>query len=309
MRACSSGVSFGISRSGSSAGSPGGSEPSGSSRAARWPCMRIALTSAIAAATPPSSSVVGSGRRRRRGAGARALRRGRAAPRRRPRRPPRARGAARDPAALRERLRVALEEVAPLLRDGGGVVEVLLEEQRGVARVRSVDVGTSHVHFRCSSGRVATRARAREPPRSSSPKKRQTRADEHGRELEAALRAHPRRDERDTSAAGSGGAGATRARRGSRRSRSTRGSRRRSPPSASRARSWRSRLRRSTVGDPIGARARRARCARRRAPGRRAAAAAGGASGGEGGRSRRRLSGVTRTPAGPPLPRGSALIA
>src|SRR5439155_14717342 len=50
------GVSLGIRRSGSSAGSPGGSEPSGSSRAARWPCMRYALTSAIAAATPPKSS-------------------------------------------------------------------------------------------------------------------------------------------------------------------------------------------------------------------------------------------------------------
>src|SRR5204863_395694 len=32
-----------------------GSEPSGSRRAARWPCVRCALTSAIAAATPPSS--------------------------------------------------------------------------------------------------------------------------------------------------------------------------------------------------------------------------------------------------------------
>ena len=46
--------------SASSAGSPGGSEPSGSSRAARWPCVRYALTSAIAAATPPSSSSSGS---------------------------------------------------------------------------------------------------------------------------------------------------------------------------------------------------------------------------------------------------------
>ena len=64
MRAWSSGVSFGSSRSGSSAGSPTGSEPSGSSCAARWPCMRWALTSAIAAATPPSSSRVGRQRRR-----------------------------------------------------------------------------------------------------------------------------------------------------------------------------------------------------------------------------------------------------
>ena len=43
----------GRSRVSSSAGSPIGSEPSGSRRAARWPCIRYALTSAIAAATPP----------------------------------------------------------------------------------------------------------------------------------------------------------------------------------------------------------------------------------------------------------------
>ena len=71
MRRCSSGVSLGIRRSGSSAGSPTGSEPSGSRWAARWPCMRCALTSAIAAATPPRSSSSGvalggaAGRRRR----------------------------------------------------------------------------------------------------------------------------------------------------------------------------------------------------------------------------------------------------
>src|SRR5919197_579453 len=55
MRACSSGVSFGSSRSGSSDGSPTGSEPSGSRRAARWPWVRNAFTSAIAAAMPPRS--------------------------------------------------------------------------------------------------------------------------------------------------------------------------------------------------------------------------------------------------------------
>ena len=43
MRACSSGVSLGCSRSGSSAGSPTGSLPSGSRRAARWPCVRRRL--------------------------------------------------------------------------------------------------------------------------------------------------------------------------------------------------------------------------------------------------------------------------
>ena len=49
------GVSGGTSRVSSSAGSPIGSEPSGSSRAARWPCIRYALTRAIAAATAPRS--------------------------------------------------------------------------------------------------------------------------------------------------------------------------------------------------------------------------------------------------------------
>jgi len=55
MRRWSSGVSLGIRRSGSSAGSPTGSEPSGSRRAARWPCILCALTRAIAAATAPRS--------------------------------------------------------------------------------------------------------------------------------------------------------------------------------------------------------------------------------------------------------------
>ena len=41
---------------GSSAGSPTGSEPSGSSRAARWPCMRCALTRLVAAWTACSSA-------------------------------------------------------------------------------------------------------------------------------------------------------------------------------------------------------------------------------------------------------------
>src|SRR6187200_526939 len=56
MRAWTSGVSGGSSRVSSSAGSPIGSEPRGSSRAFRWPCMRYALTSDIAAATAPTSS-------------------------------------------------------------------------------------------------------------------------------------------------------------------------------------------------------------------------------------------------------------
>ena len=64
---------------GSSAGSPTGSEPSGSSRAARWPCMRCAFTSEVAAWTAWSSaaSATGAGggargRRHRLGGGHRA---------------------------------------------------------------------------------------------------------------------------------------------------------------------------------------------------------------------------------------------
>ncbi len=55
-------ISSGVrpSGSGSSAGSPSGSEPSGSSRAARWPCVRCALISDIAAWTACSSSRFGS---------------------------------------------------------------------------------------------------------------------------------------------------------------------------------------------------------------------------------------------------------
>src|SRR5262249_52827886 len=39
---------------------------------------------------------------------------------------------------------IALEKVAPLLRHGAGIVEVLLEKKRGVARVRAVDLRASH---------------------------------------------------------------------------------------------------------------------------------------------------------------------
>ena len=54
MRSMSSGVRS--TDSGSSAGSPRGTEPSGSSRAARWPCMRCALTTDVAACTAWSSA-------------------------------------------------------------------------------------------------------------------------------------------------------------------------------------------------------------------------------------------------------------
>ena len=107
--------------------------------------MRYALTSAIAAATPPSSSRVG----RLPSARARALR---GAARRRGVRRCRRCGLS----ALEQPLRgpgcvatssssLALEERAPLRRDGLRVLEVLLEQELGVARVQAVDVGHAHV--------------------------------------------------------------------------------------------------------------------------------------------------------------------
>ena len=99
--------------------------------------------------------------------------------------------------ATEERLGLAFEQVAPFLGHGAGVVEVLLEEQRCVAGVQPVDVGTSHVQDCCSSAaalpeRVARDHRDREPEEEADG------TDEHGRELEAALFAtHPRGDERD----------------------------------------------------------------------------------------------------------------
>ena len=65
MRRISS--SFRPTVAGSSAGSPTGSEPSGSSRAARWPCIRCALTSEVAACTAWSSAASATGRPPRRG--------------------------------------------------------------------------------------------------------------------------------------------------------------------------------------------------------------------------------------------------
>ena len=54
---------------------------------------------------------------------------------------------------------IALEEVAPLLRHGAGVVEVLLEKKRGVARVRAVDLRASHCSSVVAAAAGATRAR------------------------------------------------------------------------------------------------------------------------------------------------------
>src|SRR5881397_2101389 len=67
MRSTSEGIfakTSGVSPSGagSSAGSPGGSEPSGSRRAAMWPKWRNAFTSDIAAATCRKSSGIGTRR-------------------------------------------------------------------------------------------------------------------------------------------------------------------------------------------------------------------------------------------------------
>ena len=219
MRACSSGVSFGIRRSGSRAGSPGGSEPSGSSRAARCPCIRIALTSDIDAAMPPRSSLSSSATARSRSR-LRARRRAaaalRPASRGRPRRRRRARAAARGRAARCSSTSGSLSKsVAPFLRHGAGVVEVLLEEQRGVARVQSVNVGTSHVHVRCSRA-ASLPERLAEGDRDRHPEEEADGADEHGRKREARLagRPCPTRRARSRATAGSGGAGATRAPRG-----------------------------------------------------------------------------------------------
>ena len=97
-----------------------GSEPSGSSRAARWPCMRYALTSAIAAATPPSSSSSAAPQPAAAGAGAGASRRRRGV--RRVRRSVRSVSSSRArPGLRRDELAVAaLEERAPLGRHGSG---------------------------------------------------------------------------------------------------------------------------------------------------------------------------------------------
>ena len=146
--------------SGSSAGSPGGSDPSGSMRAARWPCVRCALTSDMAAATPPSSSSSAPRAalrrrharddRRRRGRGRGAClglheRSGRLVP------VPfflepleKACGAG---LRLQHRVRRALEQHAPLRRHRARIVEVLLEHQRGVTRIQSVDLRPGHPHL------------------------------------------------------------------------------------------------------------------------------------------------------------------
>src|SRR3954467_5177082 len=59
MRRISSSVRLTV--AGASAGSPTGSEPSGSSCAARWPCMRCALTRLVAAWTACSSAASATG--------------------------------------------------------------------------------------------------------------------------------------------------------------------------------------------------------------------------------------------------------
>ena len=141
IRACSSGVSFGSSRSGSSDGSPTGSEPSGSSRAARWPCVRCALTSAIAAATPPRSCRSGAAARR----GGAAVRQSRGRCRRRSSPRGSFSSSRAIPGVRRDELGItALEERAPLGRHRLGVLEVLVEQGTRVAGIQAVDVMRAH---------------------------------------------------------------------------------------------------------------------------------------------------------------------
>ena len=169
MRAWSSAVRVGSSRNGSSAGSPTGADPSGSSSAARCPCIRYALTSAIAAATPPSSSgsgaattgwssgtrgavAVGGGSatRRRLGdgsAGAGAVRGAGAVAVGGP-----GRGADSRQGAKNRGL-AAFEERAPLGGNGFGVLEVLVEEQTRVTGIEAVDVMHGYDLF-CSTPHV-----------------------------------------------------------------------------------------------------------------------------------------------------------
>ena len=142
MRSCSSSVRGGCSRVSSRAGSPIGSDPSGSRWALRWPCMRYAFTSDIAAATPPRSSSSGvHGRRALDG------RLGEA-----PARRPVARAAAApfpppSGASVDETLETgkrgqnalvaALEDLAPRRIHRLGIVEVLLEELPDVSGVQA----------------------------------------------------------------------------------------------------------------------------------------------------------------------------
>ena len=66
-----------------------------------------------------------------------------------------------EPRLGREQLfRRALKERAPLGRDGAGVVEVLLEQQRRIARVQSIDLGPAHSTHCCSRECGTTRANA-----------------------------------------------------------------------------------------------------------------------------------------------------
>ena len=120
--------------------------------------MRCAFTSAIAAATPPSSvsSMAPGWRARPAAAGASAAgslggRRGAA--------PPRVAVAALERLEQAEQAGMggdelavaALEELAPLLRDRVGILEVVLEQEPGVARVQAVDVVRTHMSSRAGS--------------------------------------------------------------------------------------------------------------------------------------------------------------
>ena len=181
-------------------GRPAARSRAGRVRAARWPCVRYALTSDIAAATPPSSSLV----RRRRLA---ARERGRS---RQPAREPPPADARSWPSPWKQleqprqaglqreqRFGLALEERPPLGRHRARIVEVLLEEQRRVARVQSVDLRPGHP-TPCCSRASGLPERTRGDDRDHHAEEEAGGDRHHGREREPLVpSAHRGGDERD----------------------------------------------------------------------------------------------------------------
>ena len=167
MRACSSGVSFGSSRSGSSDGSPTGSEPSGSSRAREVAVRAVRLDERHRRGDAAEQLRV-DGRRLRRlehrdrclggvGLGPRVADVVGPVPRKTLEQP-------REPGMGREQFGVAaLEERAPLGRHALRVLEVVVEQRACVAGVQAVDVVRAH------PGVVPTLPRMSFPPTRVSP--------------------------------------------------------------------------------------------------------------------------------------------
>ena len=153
IRAMSSGVR--PSGSGSSAGSPSGSAPSGSSCAARWPCVRCAFSSDVAAWTACSSS---SSTVRRAARPSARLARGRGRGGRRRRRGRRRR--ASTPSSCEELL---VEAVLAL--------QVLLDDREEAPGLRALDdpvvVGRGHRHDLLGADHRRRWRRARPGSRSS----------------------------------------------------------------------------------------------------------------------------------------------